>query len=171
MNKFEKISYEQYFADSGNIQEIYDDIKLPKRATKHSAGYDFFMPTTLSLAPGGYFIIKTGIKCQLDPDKVLLIAPRSSLGFKYKIHLANTIGVIDSDYYNNEKNEGHIMIKICNGSSEKVRIEKGEAFAQGIITQFFTAEEEEITTERKGGIGSTSAEDELPINLMVERPE
>ena len=173
MNKFKKISLEKFLKDTQSTEEEYENITLPKRATKSSAGYDFFAPSNISLAPGGYAVIHTGIKCQLDEDKVLMIYPRSGLGFKYKIHLYNTVGVIDSDYYNNENNEGHIKIKICNGSSQILKIKTGEAFAQGIITQFFTAEEEEVTTERKGGFGSTYTQnldksEEMPIGLVVE---
>ena len=156
MNRFEKISLEQFLKDSQSTEEIYENIVIPRRATKSSAGYDFFAPSNISLAPGGYMIINTGIKCQLDKDKVLMIYPRSGLGFKYKVHLYNTVGVIDSDYYNNENNEGHIKIKICNGSNQVLKIKTGEAFAQGIITQFFTTTEEEpVVTERKGGFGSS----------------
>lgn len=160
MNKFEKISFEQFKEDFKSEDKAkYDSIKLPKRATKGSLGYDFYAPGKMTIAPGGFVIVNTGIKCQLDDDKGLFIFPRSGLGFKHKIHLANTIGVIDVDYYNNIGNEGHIKIKLCNGSNDTVKIEAGEAFAQGIILQYFTAEEDnnEDFIIREGGFGSTTA--------------
>lgn len=157
MNKFEKINLKTYLADGGYSEEAYSDIKLPKRATKGSVGYDFYAPAAISIAPGGSIVIPTGIKCQLDEDKGLFIFPRSGLGFKYNMHLANTVGIIDVDYYNNKGNEGHIKIKICNGSDKVIKIAKGEAFAQGVILQFFLADNEENPTEeRKGGFGSTT---------------
>ena len=102
--------------------------------------------------------IPTGIKAELDNDKVLLILPRSSLGFKYRLQLDNTVGVIDSDYYNNKDNEGHIFIKITNDNydNKQLVIKKGEAIAQGLIVQFFVANGSESENVREGGIGSTN---------------
>ena len=160
MNKFEKISFEQFEADSNfkNTQEIYDNLKIPSKATIGSKGYDFFAPAGFTLRPGCSLKIPTGIKCQLEDDKGLFIFPRSGLGFKYMVQLANTIGVIDVDYYNNEGNEGHIFIKIRNGGTETVKVGAGEAFAQGIILKCYDAEneEEQPLQIRKGGLGSTT---------------
>lgn len=175
MNKFEKVSsptflqgmikcfYNNNFVDLSNneavtVKEDYEEIKIPKRATKFSAGYDFFAPFGFILKPGETITIPTGIKCHLEEDKFLAIVPRSGLGFKYKLRLDNTLGVVDADFYNNESNEGHIFIKISNENNEnkELKVNKGEAFAQGIILSYFLAEEEEITTERKGGFGSTT---------------
>lgn len=167
--RFEKVSKEQYKKDfdvnAWAIQSddpilalnwCYDNIQLPRRATKGSAGHDFFTPCDLVITPHSTAFIKTGIKCQIDEGFVLEVYPRSSLGFKYRVSLSNTVGIIDSDYYNNEKNEGHIMIKLYNPNSNPITIKRGEAFAQGIFKQFFVADEEEITTERVGGMGSTN---------------
>ena len=156
MNKFEKISARRFSADiSDNC--AYDDITLPVRATKNSAGYDFFAPFDFTLASGESIKVPTGIRVLLDDDKVLLIAPRSGLGFKYRLQLDNTLGVVDADYSGSD-NEGHIFIKITNDSKEgkTLSVKKGEAFAQGIIVQFFKTVDDNATEERNGGFGSTN---------------
>ena len=162
MNKFEKVSYEQFKKDcleliNSNLDEewlynIYCSIKLPQRATYNSAGYDFFTPFELSL-DNEWLTIPTGIRWVCDEPKVLLIMPRSGQGFKYGLSLRNTIGVIDSDYCN-AANEGHIMAKI---SVEKdCTIEQGKGFVQGIIVPFAVTQSEENTFQvRTGGFGST----------------
>ena len=142
MNKFWKISLNQYVKDNDNDETKkteWEEIKLPHRATAHSAGYDFYAPFDIYLRPYETVKVPTGIKVQLDEDKVLAVFPRSSLGFKYRLQLDNTVGIIDADYYNNSGNEGHIFIKITNDSmnNKEVKINKGEAFAQGIILQYF----------------------------------
>lgn len=159
MNKFEKISINQFNKDFGCPGgRHYYDIRLPKRATEFSAGYDFYLPYhyDVIIPPGQTKKIPTGIRVKLDNDKVLLIAPRSGLGFKYRLQLDNTIGVIDADYYNSE-NEGHIWIKITNDSKEDktVTIKSGEAFAQGIIMQYFKTDDDDADGVRNGGFGST----------------
>ena len=164
MNKFYKVSLEQYIKDSDPelgdfpFEEEWNNIRIPKRATVRSAGYDFYAPFSFELNSGNTMTIPTGIKVELDPDKVLLIAPRSSLGFKYRLQLDNTIGVIDSDYYNNNKNEGHIFIKVTNDSKldKTLKIKKGDAFAQGMIFQYFLTDDDNTDSVREGGIGSTN---------------
>lgn len=157
MNKFYKVSLEQYIKDGGS-HENWNDIKIPCVATSNSAGHDFYSPFDFYLNAGETIKIPTGIKAELDNDKVLLILPRSSLGFKYRLQLDNTIGVIDSDYYNNKDNEGHIFIKITNDNydNKQLVIKKGEAIAQGLIIQFFVANGSESENVREGGIGSTN---------------
>lgn len=157
MNKFEKVSRKQYENDIGDCFYVYDTIKIPRRATKYSAGYDFFAPYSFALEPGCSAKIPTGIRVSLDENKVLFIAPRSSLGFKYRVQLDNTIGVIDADYYNSD-NEGHIWIKITNDSKkgEQVVIKQGEAFAQGIILEYFKTDDDNADGVRNGGLGSTT---------------
>ncbi len=157
--KFEKISYEQFVKDFGeNSRQIYDDIKLPRRATKGSAGYDFFAPKGFLLKPGETIKIPTGIRVKMDEAWVLNIYPRSGLGFKYRLSLDNTVGIIDSDYYNSS-NEGHIMIKMTNNSLEDktVEVEKGIAFAQGIFLEYGITVDDETEGIRDGGFGSTTA--------------
>lgn len=157
MNKFYKVSLEQYIKDGGS-RENWNDIKIPCVATSNSAGHDFYSPFDFYLNAGETIKIPTGIKAELDNDKVLLILPRSSLGFKYRLQLDNTVGVIDSDYYNNKDNEGHIFIKITNDNynNKQLVIKKGEAIAQGLIIQFFVANGSESENVREGGIGSTN---------------
>lgn len=141
------------------IKGIYSKIKLPKRATKGSAGYDFFSPVNFKLNTGCSILIPTGIRCKMESSWVLNLYPRSGLGFKYRLQLNNTVGIIDSDYYN-AKNEGHIMAKLTNDSNDlnykELKLNQGDAFMQGLFTQYGLAEEEEVTEERIGGFGSTS---------------
>ena len=165
MIKFEKVSkeifindYIKYFSDIGinNIEKIYNNIKLPKRATTGSAGYDFYSPFSFNLEPTNQILIPTGIRAQMNNDLVLLMFPRSSLGFKYKLRLDNTIGVIDSDYYYSD-NEGHILIKITNENNTKpLLINQNEAFSQGIFIKYYTIDDDDTTNIRNGGIGSTN---------------
>lgn len=156
--KFEKISYGQWYTDTSGIEVEYNDIKLPKRATKGSAGYDFFSLHGFELKPRQTILVPTGIKVQLDCDKVLVMVPRSGHGFKYKVQLQNTVGIIDCDYYNNKKNEGHIWVKLYNDSpdGETLVVKSGEAFCQGIIMQYFTVEGDNEDNVREGGFGSTT---------------
>ena len=160
--RFEKVSFEQFNEDVTNgwrvegVVEVYESIKLPKRATKGSAGYDIYSPFNFVLEAGETIKIPTGIRVLLDDDKFLAIYPRSGLGFKYKVQLYNTIAVIDADYAQSD-NEGHIWIKIYNDSPEgkELIVQQGDAFCQGIIQQFFKVEDDDIIEERNGGFGST----------------
>ncbi len=157
--KFEKVSLSQFSKDWGreNASSLYDEIKLPKRATKGSAGYDFYAVEDFTLLPGETIKIPTGIRAKISDGWVLCIYPRSGLGFKYRLQLDNTVGIIDSDYYNSS-NEGHIMIKITNNSLEgkSVAVEKGTAFAQGIFVEFGITEDDDADGIRDGGFGSTT---------------
>lgn len=156
--KFEKISFDQYEKDKVSNFSEYDGIILPRRATRCSAGYDIFSLKDITLNPGDEVLLPTGIKIDLDPDKYLQIVPRSGLGFKHGIALANTVGIIDADYYNNTKNEGHIWVKLVypKSHSESVHIKKGEAICQGIITPYYKVDNDEVNAERVGGFGSTT---------------
>ncbi len=166
MSKFEKVSYEQWRDNCGfkglpehKLREWYDAIKLPQQATAASAGCDFFMPFSLNLTAGDKFRIATGIRWVTeqsgeDRGRVLLIVPRSGLGFKYGIKLSNTVGVIDADYCDSD-NEGHIIISLENPSEQDVMLEAGKPFAQGIIVKYEIPEGAESDAERNGGFGST----------------
>lgn len=156
MTKFEKISREQLAKDCG-IDVNYDDIVLPKRATTGSAGYDFFAPFGFALTPGASIKIPTGIRVLLPEDKFLMVVPRSGLGFKFRLQLDNTVGVIDSDYSNSD-NEGHIWIKLTNDSRDgkNVSIARGQAIAQGIILKYETVDDDNADGIRNGGFGSTT---------------
>lgn len=161
ITKFEKVSYEQYNRDllKNNIKDVdsYENIKLPKRATKGSAGYDFYTPFDIELKPNDTISIPTGIRCKMNENYVLMIFPRSSLGFKYRLNLDNTVGIIDSDYYN-ALNEGHIMIKVTNNSldNKTLILQKGDAFAQGIFVTYGITCDDETNEIRVGGFGSTN---------------
>ena len=162
-NKFYKVStqcYKEVFREDNKflqeeVDKIYNDIKLPKRATKGSAGYDFYAPYEFTLNPSETIKIPTGIRVSMEEDLVLLVFPRSSLGFKYRLMLDNTIGLIDSDYFFSD-NEGHIFVKITNHSDKVLNIKKGEAFVQGIFMKYYKTIDDDTDTNRNGGIGSTN---------------
>jgi dUTP pyrophosphatase len=161
--KFHKISKKQWMLDAPQEVDnylwgnLYEEIQLPERKTRWSSGYDFHAPYTITLEPGEEELIPTGIKIELNPDQELLIFPRSSLGFKYYIRLANSIGKIDADYFNNVSNEGHIFVKIRNEGRKSVVIDKGDSFCQGTIYQFNICDNDSFDDGniREGGIGST----------------
>lgn len=137
--------------------DIHDSIKLPARATKGSAGYDFFAPFSFSLPAGSTIKIPTGIRVKMEEDWVLKIYPRSGLGFKYRLQMNNTVGIIDSDYYYSD-NEGHIFIKMTNCSNEgkTVEVAAGSGFAQGIFLEYGITVDDEAEGIRNGGFGSTT---------------
>lgn len=165
VSKFEKVSLEQFKSDwvktFGNkseqiITNIYNNIKLPKRATMGSAGYDFFSPINFILHPGDSIKIPTGIKCKMENGWVLQCYPRSGLGFKYRLQLDNTVGIIDSDYFNSD-NEGHIFLKISNDTNDEkmVQVKNGDGIAQGIFIEYGITYDDEVCGIRNGGFGST----------------
>ena len=164
--RFEKVSLEQFregwtdtfgSAEEEGIREIYDGIKLPKRATAGSAGYDFFAPVRLTLAPGETVKVPTGIRVWMEPEWVLKCYPRSGLGFKFRLQLNNTVGIIDSDYYYSD-NEGHIFAKLTNDTNEDrtVEIAAGSGFIQGIFVEYGITVDDDVTDVRNGGFGSTT---------------
>ena len=136
---------------------VYDHIKLPKRATSGSAGYDFYAPVTLTLKPGETVKIPTGIRVEMEENWVLKCYPRSGLGFKYRLQLNNTVGIIDSDYFYSD-NEGHIFAKITNDTNENktVEIPEGTGFMQGIFVEYGITVDDDVTSVRNGGFGSTT---------------
>ena len=162
--RFEKVSFEQYkkdyfdtFNTLENVEEIYNDIKLPKRATKGSAGYDYFAPFDIVLKPNETIKVPTGIRVYMEEGWVLKNYPRSGLGFKFRLQLNNTVGIIDSDYYYSD-NEGHIFAKITNDSNEgkTVTLKKGEGFMQGIFVEYGITLDDDVEEIRNGGFGSTT---------------
>ncbi len=159
MRKFEKVSFEQFKKDIVDDRKLYEEYNLPRRKTKYSAGYDICSLIDYTLKPGEAIKLATGFKYISPEDEMLMIVVRSSIGFKYNVRMCNQVGIIESDYYNNETNEGHVMVKIQNEGKEDFIIKKGEAFAQGIFVKFYTVDnEEEINEVRKGGFGSTNKE-------------
>ena len=164
---FEKVSFEQFLKDwkdtfgdemfDDEVEKIYDDIKLPKRATSGSAGYDFYSPMSFYLEPNETIKIPTGIRCRMADGWVLKCYPRSGLGFKYRLQLNNTVAIIDSDYFYSD-NEGHIFAKITNDTNENkvVPIDSGDGFMQGIFVPFGITMDDDVTEIRNGGFGSTT---------------
>ena len=150
--KFEKVSFEQFKggytdaigeASDEQIREVYDSLKLPKRATKGSAGYDFYAPAAITLKPGETAKIPTGIRAKMEDNWVLQCYPRSGLGFKFRLQLNNT---------------GHIFAKITNDTNEgkTVEIPAGTGFMQGIFMEYGITVDDEVEEIRNGGFGSTT---------------
>ena len=159
MRKFEIISKKQWAKDISILDNprcaIIDHLK-PHRSTKYSAGYDFISPIEIIVPAHEMAKIPTGIKAAMNDDEILYIYPRSSIGFKTGIRLSNTVGIVDADYYNNPDNEGHIFIKFFNPTDKDYQIHIGDKIAQGIFAKYLVVDdEEEIKTERSGGLGST----------------
>ncbi len=164
--KFEKVSFKQFYEGYNNCftpisetacKDIYDAITLPKRATKGSAGYDFFAPVAITIQPLSSVKIPTGIRCQMENNWVLQLFPRSSLGFKYRLQLNNTVGIIDADYYYSD-NEGHIFAKITNDTNEAkvVTLQAQDGFMQGIFLAYGITIDDDVQEVRNGGFGSTN---------------
>ena len=154
---FKEIAQEEFGLTDEQVLAAYENITLPKRATSGSAGYDFYAPFDITLEPGETAKIPTGIRAKMENGWVLMIFPRSGFGFKYRLMLDNTVGVIDSDYYYSD-NEGHIMIKFTNASNTglTISLKAGDAFAQGIFTEYGITFDDDCTEVRNGGFGSTS---------------
>ena len=177
MNKiarFKKVSYQQFKKDWLNthrgfdpntndtdkyIHLIYNKVEIPTRATYGSAGYDFVSPIDFILNPNETIKIPTGIRVQIRQGWFLTIVPRSSLGFKYRLQLDNTCGIVDSDYYH-AQNEGHIFIKLTNDNRQNkgLNIKAGDHIVQGIFLPFGITIDDNKTTKqvRTGGFGSTN---------------
>ena len=160
--EFQIVSFNQF--ESGlddcyksQAKNIYEELKKPKRATKGSAGYDFYAPYEITLNPGQTAKIPTGIRVKMEDNFVLKLYPRSGLGFKYRLQLNNTVGIIDSDYYYSD-NEGHIFAKITNDSNENkvLTIPKGTGFMQGIFVEYGITIDDVTDSIRNGGFGSTT---------------
>ena len=164
--KFEKVSLEQFVKDfcdtfaeqsAEDAAAVYETLKLPKRATVGSAGYDYYSPIAFTLKPGETIKIPTGIRARMEEGWVLCNFPRSGQGFKFRLQLNNTVGIIDSDYYFSD-NEGHIMAKLTNDSNEGkvLTVNAGDGFLQGIFFPFGITEDDEADGIRNGGFGSTT---------------
>ena len=146
MRQFEKVSYMNA-----------EDIVIPQRQTVDSAGYDLSSYERVVIEPKTIQLVPTGLKVQLEKDEVLLVYPRSSLGIKKGLMMSNSVGVIDRDYYNNDNNEGHIMVPLYNFKDEPVVVEKFERIAQGLFQTFLkTSNDQPVSQTRQGGFGSSS---------------
>lgn len=162
---FEKVSFEQFkkdwideFPDYSEklIEVVYENIKLPKRSSAGSAGYDFFSPVTFVLEPKETIKIPTGIRCYIEEGWVLKCYPRSGQGFKYRLQLNNTVGIIDQDFYYSD-NEGHIMVKLTNDTNENktIEVEMGVGMMQGIFVEYGITMDDVVSEIRNGGLGSS----------------
>lgn len=159
ISEFEKVTAAQYLADlnpknKDMAKEEYNSIKLPKRATSGSAGYDFRIPFDVVIYPRTGMKIPTGIRCRIKEGWGLFVMPKSGLGFNYKVQLYNTIGLIDSDYYDSE-NEGHIIVKIFNDGEKTLTLKAGDKFVQGVFLPYGITESDNAKSVRNGGFGST----------------
>ncbi len=135
------------------------EINLPVRKTKYSAGYDVeaaedtVIPSfKKGMAPT---LIKTGLKAYMEDDEVLMLYNRSSNPKKKGLILANSVGVVDKDYYGNPDNDGHIMFAFYNIKEEDVEIKKGEAIGQAVFQKYLVADNDNAEGDRTGGFGST----------------
>ena len=137
------------------VKRIEEDIKLPERSTLNSAGYDFFALEDIIFNPNTITRVFTGVKCELMPNQVLILANRSSNPSKKGLILLNGIGVVDADYYGNPDNDGEIAFEFYNMLDEIVEIKKGEKLGQGLILKFDKTEDDFVTNVRKSGWGST----------------
>ena len=161
--KFEKISLHQWDKDTDPMltlaakQKLLETIPMPKRATKGSAGYDISTPYEIDLLPNEEINVPTGLKCKIANGWFMGAFPKSGLGFKYYVRLANTIGVIDEDYYNNENNEGHMWVKIRNEGNKPLHIDAYKGICQVIFIPYGITEDDEADGIRKGGFGSTNS--------------
>jgi dUTP pyrophosphatase len=136
----------------------HEHVVLPARSTKGSAGYDFVSPVDVVIPAKGMVKIKSGIKAYMQPDECLFLYPRSSWGIKHSIMITNTVGVVDSDYYNNPDNEGEIIVALTNMSDNDFEVKKGDRMCQAVFKKILLAEDDVADQERKGGIGSTDAQ-------------
>ena len=138
MIKFEKISFEQFKKDILDDRELYDEMRLPMRATAGAAAYDLPLLQDVELAPGEIKKIPTGLKAKYPKNVALLLLVRSRMGFKYNVRMCNQIGLIDADYYNNPGNEGHMWIRVQNEGTETVVVKRGDAIAQAMFINYLT---------------------------------
>lgn len=165
--KFEKVSFEQFYESMKDVfcsytgdeyfkvvNHVYEQLKLPKRSTTGSAGYDFYAPFTFTLQPGEDIKIPTGIRVLIDDGWFLMLVPRSGLGFKYYTRLANSVAIIDLDYAQSD-NEGHMYAKIRNDGNKLMTVAAGEAYMQGIFLPFGITYDDDTDGVRNGGFGST----------------
>lgn len=159
--RFEYISddeIEKFINGYDSYSGTFQDPDLPRRATSDSAGYDIQTPMNIDLDPEEEIIVPTFLKCRIESGWFLGLFPKSGLGWKYHVKIANTIGVVDGDYYNNVDNEGHILVKIRNEGDKPLHIEIGKAFVQGIFLPYGVERLEPMPMKvRAGGFGSTNS--------------
>ena len=152
---FEKISFEQFKKDIKDDKNLYEEYSLPIRKTENSAGYDYSAIESFEIKPGEIKKIPTGYKVKMQHDEMLMVFVRSSMGFKYNVRMTNQVGIVDSDFYNNPENEGHMWVMLQNHGDKIFKVNKGDAYAQGIFVKYLTCGEK-VSTKRTGGYGSTN---------------
>lgn len=141
-------------SEDGYTDKLLDELEMPKRATAGSAGYDIRTPFAFRLNPGKSVLVPTGISCEMPMGVMLALFPRSGLGFKFHIGLANTVGIVDSDFINSDT-KGHIMVKLCNNGEKAVHFNANDKICQGILLPFCVTDDDDADGVRKGGFGST----------------
>lgn len=149
MRDFLRISFEQFKKDVEDNIELYDNIKIPQRETNATAGYDIYLLNDITLKSGEIMKIPTGLKCFFEKDEVLILVVRSSMGFRYNIRLCNQVGVIDSDYYNNQDNEGHIWIKVQNEGDKEITLKKDDSIVQGMFFKYLTTKSDKTLNQER----------------------
>ena len=158
MRKFEKISFDQFKKDICDDLELYNSYELPMRHSSKSAGYDIRSLNAGIIKPGKSMVFRTGLKVRMNKDEVLYLIGRSSLGYKYNVCLANNVGVIDADFYNNDDNEGHFSVKLINHGENDFEVKIGDRICQGIFSKYLVTSDDKCDMVRTGGIGSTNKE-------------
>ena len=154
-NRFEA-DWQASFAPNAGSAPPVGSIPLPRRATRGSAGYDFYLPADIRLEDGKSILIPTGVRVFMEEGWVLAVFPRSGLGVRFRFRLNNSTGIIDSDYAYTP-NEGHILLAMSNenGEGKTLTLPAGKAFAQGVFLPFGITEDDETQSVRSGGFGST----------------
>ena len=158
MRKFEKINFYQFSKDISDDKVLYNEYILPKRATRFSAGYDFYALSDFCIKPGCVMKIPTGVKVIMNDDEALLLFVRSSMGFKHNVRLTNQVGIVDKDYYGNPDNDGHMWVSLQNHGDEDFIVKKGSAFCQGIFMKYLLTDDDDSDASRISGFGSTDKE-------------
>jgi dUTP pyrophosphatase len=145
VRKFEKISFDQFAKDLNertDVKKLYDELQTPKRGTVSAAGYDFFTPFSFTIKPREIVKVPTGMKVMMEKDECLLLIVRSSVGIKYNVRMCNQIGLIDSDYYDNTRNEGHMWYAIQNEGESDFVVNKGDRIIQGVFIKYLLCSDE-----------------------------
>ena len=147
MSRFFEVVRDEFRKNSG-------DIKLPTRATEYSAGYDFYSPVNITIPPHEMVMIWSDVKASMYYDNALILIPRSSMG-KHPVMIANSVGLIDADYYSNNDNGGNIGFRLLNLGDAPYEIKVGDRIGQGIFIKYGTGKNDAIKVKRNSGFGST----------------
>ncbi len=160
MRKFEKISFDEFKKDIIDDLDLYNSYSLPRRKTVASAGYDFEILEDIEIKVGEIKKIPTGIKAKFPTNEFLMLVVRSSIGFKYNIRMCNQVGIIDSDFYNNADNEGHIWFVLQNEGTQNVKLRKGESLIQGLFIKYYKCSDK-VENKRNGWSGKPERKEEI----------